>query len=49
MIVEAMGALGGQEAEIFSIRDPRQLIQLVDQTLDNNLLNIKGKTPSSHA
>jgi hypothetical protein len=44
MIVEAMSAVGGQEAEIFSIRDPRQLIQLVDQKLDNNLLNIKGKT-----
>jgi hypothetical protein len=44
MIVEVMSVLGGHEAEIFSIRDPRQLIQLVYQALDNNLLNIKGKT-----
>jgi hypothetical protein len=44
MIVKAMSAVGGHEAEIFSFRDPRQLIQLVDQALDNNLLNIKGKT-----
>ncbi len=41
--MEAMTVLGGSEAELFRLRDARQLIQQIDQQLDKTLLNIKGK------
>jgi hypothetical protein len=41
-IAEALSALGGSEAELFSNRDARQLIRQIDQQLDKTI-GIRGK------